>query len=490
MQLMPLQLPPGVWASGTDLESSGRWLDASLVRWNQGTLQPIGGWVERYDTALAKAPRASYAWEDNTQGSHIAVGFHDSLYEINASNILTDITPVGLTAGNADALTNTAYGGQAYGSGAYGVTRQSSGVFQEADTWALANWGENLVGCLTSDGKLYEWPLSGVATQIANSPTSCRALIVTGERFLFALAAGGNPRKVAWCDREDNTTWTAALDNEAGDFEIQTSGSIMCGLGLRNSTLILTSTDAHLATYQGPPFVYGFERVGSACGAISRKAAVSVDHGAYWMGRRKFHFFDGTSVRELRCDVVRKVFDDINLNQVSKTWAMHNSMHSEVWWFFPSAGALEVDRYVSYNYAEDHWSVGEMDRTTGFDRGVFSSPIMYDANAVSYNHEIGNMHGTQTPFAESGPVSIGNGDQVMKCVQLIPDELTQGDVNLTFKTRFHPNNIERDYGPFAPSNPTSVRFTGRQVRMLVEGNRDAPWKVGVMRLQVTPGGRR
>ena len=42
--------------------------------------------------------------------------------------------------------------------------------------------------------------------------------------------AGGNPRKVQWSDREDNTLWTPAATNEAGDLELNTSGQIMAGI--------------------------------------------------------------------------------------------------------------------------------------------------------------------------------------------------------------------------------------------------------------------
>ena len=72
------------------------------------------------------------------------------------------------------------------------------------------------------------------------------------------------------------------------------------------------------------------------------------------------------------------------------------------------------------------------------------------------------------PFAESGPISIGNGDNVMSVTQMIPDEKSQGDVDATFKTRFYPNDVERSYGPFNMSNPVSLRFTGRQVRIRIE----------------------
>ena len=73
---------------------------------------------------------------------------------------------------------------------------------------------------------------------------------------------------------------------------------------------------------------------------------------------------------------------------------------------------------------------------------------------------------------------------------IIPDELTQGDVDLKFKTRFHPNGSETTHGAFNPSNPTSVRFSGRQIRMRVEGDRLAAWRVGTMRLDMKAGGRR
>ena len=40
------------------------------------------------------------------------------------------------------------------------------------------------------------------------------------------------------------------------------------------------------------------------------------------------------------------------------------------------------------------------------------------------------------------------------------------------------------------ANPTNMRFTGRQVRMRVDGARLADWRVGVNRLDAVAGGRR
>lgn len=494
MALIPLQLPPGILRNGTEYEQSNRWRDASLIRWHNNSMRPVGGFITRVSSAFAAAPRGLHAWRDNSDGTQIAAGTYEKLYYVNASNTVSDITPVGFLSGDEDAAVNTAYGGAVYDTGYYGVTRPNTGVFQEATTWSLDNWGEYLVGCTSDDGKLYEWQLNPavVAAQITNAPINNLGLIVTEERFLFALGAGGNPRLVQWCDKENNTLWTPAATNEAGDFELQTSGQIMGAVRVRGRTLIVTDTDAHIATYQGPPFVFGFERIGTATGMVARKAIAAVDEGAFWMGRDAFFVFDGSAAKELPCEVSDYVFGDINQNQITKVYAVHNSSFGEIWWFYPSSSSIENDRYVSYDYRENHWEIGQIDRTSAVDLGVFNNPIWADANGNLFDHEqdpsVG--HGSYTPFAESGPISLGAGDQVMKVTSLIPDESTQGDVTVTFKSRFYPNAAETSFGPFSTANPTDVRFTGRQIRIRIDAARNADWRAGVMRIEAKAGGKR
>lgn len=495
MALIPLKLPAGIYRNGTDLEGAGRWRDANLVRWENGSLRPVGGWSTRKDNAFAAAPRGMVTWKDNSGDHHIAAGTYNKLYHINPIGTVADITPTGFTAGSEDASENTGYGGSYYGVDDYGVQRESTGVDVFATTWDLDTWGEYLVACTADDGKLYEWQLDHTtptpAAVITNAPTSCLGLIVTEERFLMAFGAGGNPRKVQWSGRENNTVWTAAATNEAGDFELQTTGQYMDSCRVRGRTLIVTDNDAHTATYQGPPFVYGFERAGTACGAISRNSLAAVKEGAFWMGASSFFMFNGSAVQEVPCEVSDYVFNDINRDQISKVFAVHNSKFGEVWWFYPSGPSLENDRYVAFDYEEGHWSFGAIDRTAGVDRGVFDTPIWADSTGDVFNHErIGQSYGGALPFVESGPISLGNGDTVMKVNNLIPDEDTQGEVTVSFKTRFHPNDTERSYGPYTAGNPTSVRFTGRQVRMRLDAVAANDWRAGVMRIEAIPGGRR
>jgi hypothetical protein len=491
MPLVPLQLPPGVYRNGTEYQAQGRWHDASLVRWTDGTMQPVGGWEQRAELGAQKS-RGAISWRDLSGDRWLASGTFGKLVVASASGTVTDITPSGLVSGNDDAIVNTGYGGGFYGLSFYGTSRPDSGNYSEVTSWSLDNWGEYLVACSSADGRLLEWTLNTAndAVAIANAPINNLGLVVTEERFLVALGAGGNPRLVQWSDREDNTTWAAAATNEAGDIELQTSGQIMQGIRTRGQTLILTDQDAHTMTYQGPPFVYGFERVGSGCGAISRRAAVAVDDGVFWIGQSRIHAFTGGTVQEVPCDVVDFLFDDLNVNQRSKVWGVANAKFGEIWWFYPSSGSTECDRYACYSVRERHWSIGALSRTAGVDGGVFQTPIWFGGAGIAYNHEKGLNYGGAAIFAESGPVQLGQGDQVLSAVELIPDDKTQGDVTVTFSTRFHPNDAERTYGPYSMANPTPVRFTGRQATMKVQGARLADWRFGVPRLDVRAGGRR
>ncbi len=276
---------------------------------------------------------------------------------------------------------------------------------------------------------------------MSNAPTGNEAILVTEERFVFALGAGGNPRKVQWSDREDNNSWTPATTNEAGDLELATTGTIMAGVNVRGGSLILTSRDAHFATYQGPPYVYGIERVGTACGLASTLGCVVVDQGAVWMGVNSFFAYNGSSVAELNSEVSDYVFSDINKAQISKVFGVSNSLYNEIWWYYPSSGSTENDRYVVYNYSENTWYIGELDRTAGTDRGAFRQPMLADASDMYvYEHEVGFDYGTLTPFAETGPFRIGTGENVVSVTGLIPDEKNLGDVNATLKQGFSNGN--------------------------------------------------
>jgi hypothetical protein len=490
---IPIKLPPGIYRNGTEYQSAGRWYDANLVRWYENTLRPMGGWRKRATGQMSGLCRGFITWRDNSANRFIAAGTHTKLYAMNEAGTLKEITPTGFTAGIADAVSKTGYGYGTYGSLAYGTARPDTGSVTPATTWSMDTWGEYLVACSSSDGKLYEWQLGfttpTLAAAITNAPTGNKALLVTQERILFALGAGGNPRKVQWCDQENNTLWTPAGDNLAGDYELATPGTLIAGKRVKGVNLLFTDVDVHTAQYVGAPFVYGFEKAGSGCGLISAQSVAAIDTAAIWMSKAGFWIYDGY-VKPLPSDVSDYVFDNLNFNQASKVYAVHNSKYGEIWWYYPSSGSTENDSYVTFNYRENHWNIGLLARTAGADSGVFANPLMVSTDGFIYEHEVGFAYDSASLYAESGPVQLGNGDNIMSVRQVIPDEQTLGEAVVSFKTRNYPTGTQSTFGPYTAANPTSVRFSGRQVNVKVTGNTLADWRIGVMRLEAIPSGKR
>ena len=537
MNYLKLQVPPGVRWHGTAYQSSDRWHDANLMRWDQGAMMPVGGWVSFVDNAEdpqavnitasfgdTSVPREAHSWflddatGSNGAGYYLAVATATHLYVMKGFGEVTQLT-AGKTLPGAETPTrNKGYGGGLYGKQSYGTPRQTEGQTKlPATTWTIDNYGEELMAVSTSDRKIWRWKPTetNVAerfTQLANSPR-CLSLVATEERFLFALGAERNGtinvRRVAWCDRENPEVWDLTVDNEAGGFELQTDGAIKCGIRVRGRTLILTTSDAHVAQYSGPPLVYGFQQVGKNCGIASDRAAAATGAGAFWMGRDGFYTYDGSAVRELPCEVSDRVFRFIDTTFMHNVFAVANAKYNEITWFYTSTQApgVEVtvggkviikkvnDRYVTYDYAQNIWSIGEITRHAGVDSGIFNDPIWLDESCNVWRHEIENASfGGAKAWAETGPISIGAGDQVINATQVLTDSGPPGRVELEFKTRFQPQGEEITFGPYAVQPQTDVRFTGRQRRMRVNvvedsgGSHDV--RIGDMRVLIGGGGRR
>jgi len=492
LRRIPLEIPPGIYRNGTRYQSKGRWYDGNGVRFIDATIRPIGGWLRAVDdagasyAALTGVPRGAIAWRNANRDISLGVGTHSNLYAIYGG-VLHVVTPVGFVAGRADSTYATAtgnFGAGPYGTGLYGSGSVASSLL-EADTWSLDSFGDYLVGACTSDSKLYVWTGTvAVAALAAGSPT-CVGVVVTPERFLVALGANGDSRSVAWASQETSTVWVPAITNTAGDFPLTTQGRIMCGKRAVSETLIWTDVDFHKMVYIGGTLVYRFAQVGDKCGIVSKRAAAVLGTNAYWMGHKNFHVYDGY-VKTLACEVRDYVFSDFNETQSAKVWCETISEFGEIRWYYCSAASNEIDRYVTYNRLENHWTIGQLSRTAGFDAGPTPNPVEITADGLIYEHELLSDRGSLVPYLESGAVEIGNGDTLMSVQEIVPDENTLGDVSATFYAAFNPTDAETVYGPFTLSAPTGLRMIARQVRVRLDEARQKSWRVGTMRFGVKP----
>ena len=502
MALLPVTPPAGIVKNGTDYANKGRWVDGNLVRFENGFLKPIGGWTKLRNTALTGEPIGMYAYKDNLGESILAVGTRQKVYVLY-DNTWTDITPTGFVSdASNDPL---GYGAYHYNVEDYGDARSQSGLPLASGHFSFDNWGEDLVFCFSGDGKIYKWrPVSGgtadtIATVVTNAPTGCQAVLVTNERHLVAIGSGGDPRKVSWSDREDRNTWTSKATNTAGDVQIPTGGRALLGVKYQNDVIVFSDTGIDRMSYVGSPFVYGIAAAGANCKAVSRRSVVQTGNFLAWMGENSFFVYDGV-VREIKCDVHDYVYDNLNIPGRQACWGGHNSNFNEIWWGFPVGdGQYTPNKYVIWNYLENTWSIGSLDRGCWIDQGAFDYPIAGDSSGFVYEHESTTLSNSpnlnsDAPFCTSGPIELGNGDNYVQCNQIIPDEEanTLPGVTISFKGKFTPLGSETDFGSFTFENDgyTDARFTARQVQMTVTGSTNQDFQVGNIRLNVRIRGRR
>lgn len=505
-KLFEITPPPGVVANGTEYSKKGRWVDSNFVRFQNGVLQPIGGWTYLNSTALTGGTvRELFAYKTLDDEEVLAIG-NDEKFHVYFENAFDEITPTGfVTATNVNNQA-VGYGTGEYGEEGWGDARANSSFLRKDVKVSFANFGEHLLMCSSGDGKIYRWrpDVSGspdaAATQLANSPTSNVGVAVTNERHVLAIGADGDPRKIMFSDQQDAETWTPTATNLAGAITLQTLGEIVASRRFRADTMIFTTHDVHRLYYLGAPLAYGVELVGDNCAPISAAGIVGTQNFLAWIGENNLFTYDGT-VRQLDCPVHDFIYDNLNRNNLEYATGGVNSEFGEVWWFFSTKDDLsgENDKYVIWNYRDNLWSVGQLNRQAYVDGGVFEFPIAADKDGRLYYHETGTLStsagvGDNKPFCKTAPIEIGNGDRVMHISKILPDAESQATDAITYKFtgRQNPSGAETDFGAFTADADgyTDCRMTARQIQLTVEGNTTERWKLGDVRLEGQPRGRR
>jgi len=496
--LLTLNLRQGIYKNGTPYSRRTRWGDGNLVRWHDGSIRPIGGWLRRQNssgvdiaTLIAdsslEAVRDIYSWRDNTQTQHVVFGSNLKLKHLSASGAITDITYAGYAAINSskNASVQAGYGQNPYGVGAYGTVNNLIGQAPiPPDRWYFSNFGEILLTGVRRNGGVYAVdPSTLTPVNIGAAPSPVQDLCVTEQRQVFTVGANGEPRRVQVSDVEDYNEWTPAIDNQVVDRVIPGTGKLLRCIQVLRQVLLLGENDAYTATYIGPPYVYGVNLVGEKCGPLCAEAVATTDKFAVWWGDRNFWLYDG-SIQSINCDVIDFLHDDLDPIQVSKTQAFTVSDFSEIWWLYQSVGSTtgEVDKYVAWDYKDNHWIVGSLDRTAGVGKGVTTSPIMVSSDGYIYNHEQDLVFPMGDVYVTSGPIDIAQGEVNVAVSAIYPDTQEVNDVTFELLARQFPNDVEYTYGPYAYANPVMTRALGRSIR-LKANFQSATSELGVLRLE-------
>ena len=427
-------------------------------------------------------------------------------------------------------IVGTGWGAGTWSRGTWGSAASLAASGQTLRIWSHDNFGEDLL-INVRDAGIYYWDkTNGTSTRAvaisdltgANTAPTIAKKVLVSDRDRHVIAFGCDPQDnigtqdpllIRFSDQESITDWAATATNTAGDLRLGSGSEIITAVETRQQVLVFTDVSLHAMQFLGPPFTFGINTVSENITIASPLSAIAIEDQVYWMGAEEFYVYAG-NVQRLPCSVRDYVFSDINTDQLEKVTASTNTAFSEVWWFYPSASSTECDKYVVYNYQQQIWYYGSLNRTVWLDRGVESFPIAASTDHALYFHERGFDDGSTAPasaitsFIESSQLSLGDGDNFVFLRKLIPD-LTFRDstavtpsATMTLQTRNYPggqylqtNSKTVSKTASVPveqwTNEVNVRLRGRSFAFKIETtDTGVGWRLGSPRVEVQPDGMR
>lgn len=499
-----------------------------------------GGWVNG-DFVTFSGATAVGGLTLNGEYQITTIGTSTTTYQITAATAATSTATGGgasvlaayqVNVGSAYEIPLVGWGAGAWGSGTWGIGTSS---LTQMRIWNQSNFGQDLIFG-PNGGGFYIWKATTALTDRgvlisglpgASSVPLFQNLILVSDASRFTFAFGTNdygltyldPMLVRWSNQEDYLEWYPAATNQAGSLRLSHGSKIVAVLQSRQEILVWTDSSLYSLQYAGPPVIWGSQLLGDNLSIAGPNAAALASGVAYWMGVDKFYKYDGR-VQTLRCDLRQYVYNDINLSQATQIFATTNEGFNEVWFFYCSANSIAIDKYVTYNYAEDVWAYGTMGRTAWLDSGLRNYPM---AATYSYNivyHENGvddNQTGTPQPIyamISTAEFDIDDGDRFGFVRRILPDITFSGStaanpqVTLTLTPMQNsgsgyndPQSVGGDASALVVRSATVpieaftgqvfIRVRGRQMILTMSSNQlGCTWQMGAHRLDIKQDGGR
>ena len=426
----------------------------------------------------------------------------------------------------------TGWGINAWGDGTFGSS-SAIGSNNQLRLWSMDSFGEDLIAC-PRGGSIYYWDYTNVndralalsALTGANlAPTlGLQVLVSDVDRHVIVLGADPinssatartgaiDPLLIAFSDQENAAEWEPLSTNTAGSLRCSAGSQIIGGIRARQETLIWTDVALYSLQFIGAPLTFGLTLVNEGVSLIGPNAPVNTPSGIFWMDKKGFYAYQG-AVQPVPCSVHSYVFDDFNEDQAFQVFGFLNKQFNEVGWFYCSGSSETIDRYVTYNYVDQTWAIGQLARTAWLDEGIANVPRAAGYDGTSnyiYSHETGfddDGSPMDNVFIESADFDIGDGQEFQFIKRAIPDVKFTGNggtdqtINFVLKARNYPGqSLTTDQTSSFTGTTTKIdtRARGRQAAVRFESDDDASagvrtgvgFRIGATRLDLQPNGRR
>ncbi len=429
--------------------------------------------------------------------------------------------------------------GPGWGAGVWGGT-QGWGEPADVDVtgqqmrlWTQLAYGED-IAINPRGGEIYLWDASNPsarAVAISTLPTASdtptavnEIMIADNSRQVFAFGvnplgeADLDPMFIRWAAFEDIGQWTPLPDNAAGGIRLSQGSKIITASQSNQEIIVFTDSALFSLRNSGYPYYWGALLVSTGQSIIGPNAKATVNQTIFWMGTDNFYMYNG-NVQTLPCSLKDFVFSNLNTDQSYKVYCGINSQFNEVWWFYPSqTGSGENDSYVKFNYVENAWDYGTMERTVWADAGIENNPLSVDPDGQTFSHEIGVDDGSTQPaspimaYIQTSQFEMdAGGNSFIFANRVIPDVTFRPgittSVNPTVEFIFYP----QDYPGASTKTPSNspviqgtvtttieefteqawIRLRARSMMFRLEcNNLGVSFRLGTPRLDIRPDGRR
>jgi hypothetical protein len=424
--------------------------------------------------------------------------------------------------------------GYGWGTSTWGREGWGTGSLQPINfpltTWFFDNFDNDLVMNQNTGGKgaPFIWerggtvnPTTALGTRgvllsslagASDVPTEVGQILVSQtDKHLLAFGAtpygGGtfDPLLIRWASQDDPIDWTPELTNSAGFLRVSSGSRIVRAFRTRQETLVFTDATLNSLQFLGTTDVFGIQELETNISIAGPRAVTSANNVVYWMGVDKFYVYNGR-VDTLPSTLRNHIFNNINFEALAYVTAGTNETFNEVWWFYPTANSNINDAYVVYNYREQIWYYGTINRSAWLD-SIFRPHPQAIGGQYIYNHEVGTDDdgAAMDSYIQSSDFDIQDGEQFMLIRRMIPDVDFTGSTaeEPTVKLQIRPRNFPgSNYQTEAPENviETSVGVYTDQVFMRARARQmgfkiysdelGVAWQLGDTRLDARPDGRR
>lgn len=323
--------------------------------------------------------------------------------------------------------------------------------------------------------------LESNAYRIDTAPAYNVGVLVSSDRTVVAFGTVSSdgeydPLLIRWSDRENNRSWVPGGSSIAGSLPMSEGGQAIAGLASREQNLIWTDSGVHALIPSSGATAYSLVLLGEGCGVIGPLAVASHSGYVFWITGNGVPYILQSSVSDLAISqpkpiesgVKRDFYDNKVINQDDKICAWVNPRFNEFWFMYAdSRDGIEISRYQAFNWVENHWTIGTIDRTFVLTSGTEDYPVAFGTDNTIYYHEKGtSANGDALSFyVETGEFTDPEPEFLLHLNRIVPDfEEQSAPITTTVFTRPWQNGAQVTKGPYTVTTATEkidLRATGR-----------------------------